>query len=815
MVTETWVDADFPAALLNIPHYYLHRNDRNTCGGGVAVWCKYSSKSINICFDNNISSNAIALHIPEYNIVLFALYHPYWGNISEHSKVIDTIQEYIDHNVSSRDSILLCGDINDLRLNIQHFAVANNLTQVVNFPTRGCNTLDVIYVPISMSHSYVNRVKKLCPLGRSDHSVAFAQPIEAFDIKHKIKIRDFSPRNMGIFAETISSIDWLLLFRHIGDVNSLVEIFEDVLFYVFNIAFPLKNVCISSRDPPWVKPSTKLLMKDKDRAFHNGKYVKYLAIRERLNREISKNKQHYFKNKCTNLSPRDVWKNINSVIKSYNVASVSSHLADTLSSQFSSCFEPEDLHTFVNSTEPINVVFSQTDIIRAIHSTKSNACGPDNIPGFIYRRFSHILSAPLLHIFSTSMSTCVVPNRWKRANIVPIPKGNGEHRPISLISYPAKVLEKLVLSHVLLPKAAPLLNANQFAYIPNKFSGTRNAVTKLIIDTKNKLTSAGGYVHCLAIDFKKAFDKISHNVIIDTSRSQFRFSTPVVSWLCSYLSSRQQRVITKTGYSSPWVNCTSGVPQGSALGPFLFSLVVNDFTPVDNNTITVIYADDLTLAHHVPPDANDNLQCEAVNLENWAAAHKLVLNPDKCKAIAFGAHNNSLPSIRLNGVMLPHCNHIKLLGVTINADLKFHAHCLDVLRKCSVGMAAVRILSRSGFQHSAIWMSYLAFVFSHMSYCFPAICDLPSSILTKYARFEKEACRLANKKFDFKIFTGRLDNQCIKLAKQIARHFDHPLRDLFQSRSATNLELRHRASLLPLNRSHKLLSSFVRFYHYT
>ena len=106
-------------------------------------------------------------------------------------------------------------------------------------------------------------------------------------------------------------------------------------------------------------------------------------------------------------------------------------------------------------------------------SIKSNACGPDGIPGFIYRDFSFIINK--------SFQQSIVPDNWKKVHIIPLPKDKTNFRPISLLPYPSKVLEKLFIQFYLLQQTEPYFNHHQFAFIPHKNLGTSNALTLSLI----------------------------------------------------------------------------------------------------------------------------------------------------------------------------------------------------------------------------------------------------------------------------------------------------------------------------------------------
>ena len=152
----------------------------------IAVWSLLEASIINLMIPVNFKSDLLILNVHSANILLISIYHPYWGICKEHELLEDIIQEVIDRPTFSQFSIYLVGDINDFRLHCSNFLQSNSLVQIVSFPTRGKNTLDVICVPISVADNY-NTVNKSSGLGRSDHCVITVLPVEVATKRQKIK----------------------------------------------------------------------------------------------------------------------------------------------------------------------------------------------------------------------------------------------------------------------------------------------------------------------------------------------------------------------------------------------------------------------------------------------------------------------------------------------------------------------------------------------------------------------------------------------------------------------------------------------------
>ena len=625
---------------------------------------------------------------------------------------------------------------------------------MVHVQTRGRNCLDLVLTNCS---SIVSNMHVLAPLGNSDHnSVSFDLDINVRSSLNNKETYNFRKGDYDKFRLLLSEIDWDLKFRDMSCI---------VMWETFNNDLDrLQKECIPKvatrtgkykYKPGWWDSEIGNLIKEKHRAndtmirnnyqandVNNFRYIRdkvkstirKKCIQEDIELGKEKNSKKLFRKYKAKSKVKE---RINFIRKGDQIFSGDKDISDGFNAFFASVFgidNNSDIGINSNEDEILGNVNSLTSfeittdsvgkIIRALDTNKS--MGPDGISARILKEGVDSLSYALTKIFNKSLADSVVPDDWKLANVVPIhKKGDKEvvenYRPISLTSIVCRIMEKAV-KHELL---GFLNNYKLIRKSQHGFTNNRSCLTNLLeyLEYVTSILDSEDSADVIYLDFSKAFDKVSHRKLIRKLWS-YGIRGSLLGWISNWLLGRKQRVVLN-GEESDWTDVTSGVPQGSVLGPLLFILYANDLD-LGINCRIYKFADDTKLVVRIKKKNiesksyvdNINGQKNLTKLVGWSDRWDMQFNESKCKVLHLGSNNPNF-SYSMNGVWLESSKAEKDLGVFVDDKLRFSKQYLEARNKANrmLGFISRNVAHRS---KEVIKTLYNAYVRPHLEYCVQA-----------------------------------------------------------------------------------------------
>ena len=351
---------------------------------------------------------------------------------------------------------------------------------------------------------------------------------------------------------------------------------------------------------------------------------------------------------------------------------------------FASVFNDQEMFTLPDLFSNVSICLNDLNLSLPDIESFLNYCpdtsntGPDNIPSFVLSHCSDIISPLVYDLFAWILKHKNWPSQWKTSFVTPLYKSDARnditnYRPISILPRISLILERILFNFTY-PKVRHLIKRQQHGFMKS-----RSTISQLIIYLDSIYSSCDKNSPGLAIyfDVRKAFDSVPHHLLL-AKLVILGFDFEFLQLFESYLTNRYQCVVINQSISSP-LPVTSGVPQGSVLGPLLFILFINDMTDDVLNSEFYLFADDLKIKSSSAPSL---VQKDIDSLFNWSTNNHLQFHSAKCKVLNFGGYDDSIQFL-LGSDILPFVDEIKDLGIIVSNNLSWKSHLNTKLIKCS------------------------------------------------------------------------------------------------------------------------------------
>ena len=401
----------------------------------------------------------------------------------------------------------------------------------------------------------------------------------------------------------------------------------------------------------------------------------------------------------------------------------------------------------------------------------SKSCSLDPWPTFLVLDYLDILITPITSIINASLEQGKCPNFFKQAHVTPILKKSSldkeilkNYRPVSNLNFISKILERVVAVQLqTYLDEAGLMTAFQSAY--RKHHSTESALLNIHNDIL--LNMAKWSVTALTLlDLSAAFDTIDHAILLDRLNVHYGISELALGWFKSYLSGRTHSVKVGNTLSHP-AALQYGVPQGSVLGPILFSLYTNPISSIIQSHSSInhhFYADDTQLYITLTPTnfchSIQKLKNCLSDIQNFMSANKLKLNPEKTEFILIGSKNNRkqlLPHFPINilGNQVSPALSVRNLGVVFDSKFSFSDHVSQVIKSTRVHARDLyRIRPLLDLNTSVLLAN--ALVSSRLDYCNSLFLSLTDSEVRRLQLVQNSLCRVVTQSSKYCHITPQL-----------------------------------------------------------
>ena len=784
---ETFLNASVPENYGQISGYsQWYRRDRSTGNfGGIAVCFRkgLQAQPLSVDFPDQLELGFFRLWINTNEAILLCIcYRPQWQG----SEPVDYLHNNLDdllHQFSCKH-VIIVGDMNQhlVARPFEELLTVYGLCNHVDFPTHiSGSSLDPVITDLP------DDLISCCSLGTvgsSDHYVILTK-IKIEITRDKAVTRTIWMWDKGDwlgFRKALEAVNWGSILS--GEINEQVKALTNLITDLMYKYIPHKSYIVKPSDQPWFGYNCRVAAEAKSKA-----WIRYKNNQTRYNKELHLKackemkkvqkwaKNHWQRDLRQKLSGRSVgsktWWNLVEQQQGFapddsipplnkadgSVAACGVEKAELLASFFAGKMKVPDpdrlppaipkqtnnrLATFTITEGEVKQLLLQVDVKKAL--------GPDNISPHILKKCAYQLAAPLTSIFTTCLEQQTWPFLWKRARVVAVHKKKSRtavenYRPISLLSVLGKIYEKIIVKRMTaFFEDNHLLSLKQFGFRKNR--STSDLLLQLT--TKwNKSLDKGLCTYVVALDIAGAFDRVWHKGIIAKLKS-LGINDNLLSLIQNYLQDRTLCVVVG-GHTSKEYSIEASVPQGSVIGPLLWNVYFNDILHLIPEAYA--YADDCTLTftcNKENREATIKRINETLNLiVSWGKRWQVTLAPLKTQAMLISrkheSPDNNLPTIKLEGKVLPLQTSINMLGVQFDNHLTFTDHVKEIAAKCGRKLACIRRIAHL-LDSNGCSVLYNSQVRSVMEYSPLVWSSCPPSHLRLLDRVQERARRLVEYK---------------------------------------------------------------------
>ena len=534
-------------------------------------------------------------------------------------------------------------------LRLEGVALEYGLEQVISCPTRVTETSESMIDLLFTSTPDSIRKVGCKEVALSDHGLIYGIIANPKQKQQKCfrYVRCWSRCDVDALMSDLGSALWSVM-DSLEGIDARWEYWKSLFKQIVDSHIPLRKARIKGKTLPWIGSDVRILMRARNYYCAKAKKTKkeedwkqYRKLKNRVTWELKRSKLQYFE-ALSEQSSGNHGKELNKILGRGGRQSIEAvrtangritdpkAIVEELSSYFS-------LWSGVRGVDEVDADQSALpslgcefkfqkieveEVIQLLESLNVNkAMGLDGVSGKLLRMVAPAIARSLVSLFNFSLESGQVASEWKMARVAPVPKGSNSERvdnfrPVSVLSVVAKILERIVHRQLYTYlQEHSILHEAQSGFRPQH---TTQDVLVSTIDDWRKALDEDKLVGSITLDLSKAFDTVSHS-ILHRKLSSYGVRAGELKWFDDYLVGRKQKVCIGA-VQSDWSNILRGVPQGSILGPLLFTLYANDLPQAVVQGRVKQYADDTALycARDNSADLASSLNTDLASVAEWA-----------------------------------------------------------------------------------------------------------------------------------------------------------------------------------------------------
>lgn len=574
---------------------------------------------------------------------------------------------------------------------------------------------------------------------------------------------------------------------HEGTVDELLASYTDAIKLTLDEHAPLKSRKVLGRKCPWFTEEVHAARQAKKQAERKWRTTEleihrqmYAEKRTLLNQCITKAKSDYYNDQLTGADQKTVFQCLNSLLKVQTAPLHQNDDSDTLSQEFASffctkistirkniadCVDSEQLTTPPTKPRTPPPILSELtptsveELMRLIKKSPGKSCELDCIPTSLLKETMDVHLPVLTKVINASFSAGCFPSQLKTAIVRPLLKNSSldkadlrNYRPVSNLAYFGKLVEKVAVSRLIdHARAHDLEEQYQSAYKPHHC--TETALIKVHDDLGNALDQGRGAL-VLFLDMSAAFDTVDIPILLDTLTEHVGVRGAALSWFRTYLSGRTQCVKIGSSTSSE-TSLQFGVPQGSVLGPVLFSVYTQPLREIFSRYPRVHYhkyADDITIyCVYDPAVPGDLAQAKSLlaacyrEIRAWLLTRFLQLNDVKtdflCVLSRHQLSKYGREATVLGDVVVVPADAVKTLGAKLDIHLSMTCQVNSVISTCNFYLRQLGRI-RKNITEQACHSAVQALIISRLDYCNVLLAGLPATQIHRLQKIHNQAARL-------------------------------------------------------------------------